>query len=76
MEAAYLELKERLAEINDLHKARSILGWDQQTMMPPQGGSVRAEQMATLDRVAKFFHKANRNARVRMIVDVDPISML
>jgi primosomal protein N' (replication factor Y) len=31
---------------------------------------------ATLDRVAKFFHKANRNARVRMIVDVDPISML
>ncbi len=36
-----------------------------------------AHQMrATLDRVAKFFHKANRNARVRMIVDVDPISML
>jgi primosomal protein N' (replication factor Y) len=36
-----------------------------------------AHQMrATLDRVAKFFHKANRNSRVRMIVDVDPISML
>lgn len=36
-----------------------------------------AHQMrATLDRVAKFFHKANRNARIRMIVDVDPLSML
>jgi primosomal protein N' (replication factor Y) len=36
-----------------------------------------AHQMrATLGRVAAFFHKANRNARVRMIVDVDPISML
>jgi primosomal protein N' len=36
-----------------------------------------AHQMrATLDRVAKFFHQANRNARVRMIVDVDPSSML
>jgi len=31
---------------------------------------------ATLDRVAQFFHKANRNRRVRMIVDIDPISML
>jgi primosomal protein N' (replication factor Y) len=31
---------------------------------------------ATLNRVAQFFHKANRNRRVRMIVDVDPMSML
>jgi primosomal protein N' (replication factor Y) len=31
---------------------------------------------ATLNRVAQFFHKANRGHRVRMIVDVDPISML
>jgi len=31
---------------------------------------------ATLSRVAQFFHKANRNSRVRMTVDVDPISML
>jgi primosomal protein N' (replication factor Y) len=31
---------------------------------------------ATLNRVAQFFHKANRNRRVRMIVDVDPVSML
>ncbi|MDZ7359565.1 MAG: primosomal protein N' [candidate division KSB1 bacterium] len=31
---------------------------------------------ATLHRVAQFFHKANHNRRVRMIVDVDPMSML
>jgi carboxypeptidase Taq len=45
------ELRSRLAEINDLARAGAILGWDQQTMMPPRGGAVRAEQLATLGRV-------------------------
>jgi primosomal protein N' (replication factor Y) len=31
---------------------------------------------ATLNRVAEFFHKANRHSRVRMIVDIDPMSMM
>jgi primosomal protein N' (replication factor Y) len=36
-----------------------------------------AHQMrATLARVAHFFHKANRHHRSRMVVDVDPMSML
>jgi carboxypeptidase Taq len=52
MNADYTALKERLAEINDLQKARSILSWDQQTKMPPKGAGVRAEQIATLDRIA------------------------
>jgi len=46
----YEELKSRLASIHDLHMARSILGWDQHTKMPPKGGEVRAEQLGTLDR--------------------------
>ena len=46
------ELKTRLAEIHDLNKIGSIMGWDQQVMMPPQGAAVRAEQMATLGRIA------------------------
>jgi carboxypeptidase Taq len=46
----YEELKSRLASIHDLHMARSILGWDQHTKMPPRGGEVRAEQLGTLDR--------------------------
>ncbi|HWH05449.1 MAG TPA: carboxypeptidase M32 [Gaiellaceae bacterium] len=52
MEPAYLELKERLAEVVDLLKTRALLGWDQQVKMPPGGGPVRAEQLATLDRLA------------------------
>jgi carboxypeptidase Taq len=52
VDAAYVELKERLAEIWDLQKARALLGWDQQVKMPPGGGPVRAEQLATLDRIS------------------------
>ncbi len=36
--AAYDQLKERLAEIYDLGKAASILSWDQQTKMPRAAG--------------------------------------
>jgi len=49
--AAFDELRRRLAEISDLGRAASILGWDQQTMMPPRGAAGRAEELATLDRV-------------------------
>ena len=52
MHPDYAELKERLAEIHDLGKSRALLSWDQQVKMPPGGGSVRAEQIATLDRLA------------------------
>lgn len=52
MEAKFLELKTRLAEIHDLNKIGWVLGWDQRTMMPPKGAAVRAEQLATLQRVA------------------------
>ncbi|MBA2298182.1 MAG: carboxypeptidase M32, partial [Actinobacteria bacterium] len=52
MNAAYVELKERLGEIQDLQKTRSFLAWDQQVLMPAGGSGVRAEQIATLDRIA------------------------
>ena len=45
------ELRERLAEINDLGRARALLGWDERTQMPPAGAEVRAEQVATLARI-------------------------
>lgn len=51
MENKYLELKARLAEIHDLEKVRWVLNWDQRVIMPPSGGAVRAEQLATLDKV-------------------------
>jgi len=49
--AAFEELRRRLAEVSDLARASAILGWDQQTMMPPRGAAGRAEEMATLGRV-------------------------
>jgi carboxypeptidase Taq len=48
---AFDELRLRLAEVSDLARASAILGWDQQTMMPPRGAAGRAEELATLGRV-------------------------
>jgi carboxypeptidase Taq len=51
MHEALRELRERLAEIQDLSAAGGLLGWDQQTMMPPRAAPLRAEQLGTLGRV-------------------------
>ena len=45
-------LKAKLATVHDLAKTGSLLGWDQQTMMPPRGREVRASQLATVGRLA------------------------
>jgi carboxypeptidase Taq len=46
------ELKVRLREVNDLRMSAQVLGWDQRTYMPPGGGTARARQIATLERLA------------------------
>ncbi|HEY4721506.1 MAG TPA: carboxypeptidase M32, partial [Anaerolineae bacterium] len=46
------QLKARLGEIADLYHANALLGWDQQTYMPPAGAAARAEQIATLQKIA------------------------
>src|SRR5213075_1604843 len=46
------ELVARLNEIADLGKAGALLSWDQHTMMPPRGAAARAEQLATVGRIA------------------------
>jgi len=66
MQAALAELKERVAEIHDLDRATSLLGWDQQVKMPPGGGGVRAEQLATLQRIA---HEALTSDDVGRLLD-------
>jgi carboxypeptidase Taq len=50
--AKFDELRGRLAEIADLVKTAALLGWDQQVMMPPRGAAIRAEQLATVGRIA------------------------
>jgi carboxypeptidase Taq len=46
------ELLRRLGEISDLQRAGYLLSWDQETKMPPRGAPARAEQLATLARIA------------------------
>lgn len=44
--------KAEMAEIWDLYMAASLLGWDQQTYMPPNGAVERSEQLATISKLA------------------------
>ncbi|MBA2567289.1 MAG: carboxypeptidase M32, partial [Thermoleophilaceae bacterium] len=60
------DLRRRLAEVADLEKAASLLSWDQQTMMPRAGAAARAEQLATLRRVA---HERLASAELGLLLD-------
>jgi len=51
MPDAMQSLRDRLAELADLQALGNLAGWDQRTMMPPQGGPSRALQLATLARL-------------------------
>ncbi|NIX75284.1 carboxypeptidase M32 [Microvirga terricola] len=52
-EASLAALKERIASVNDVLNATSLLTWDSRTMMPPQGAETRGHQIATLTRIAR-----------------------
>ena len=51
MNDALGELKRRLAEVTDLRLTAWLLEWDQEILMPRGGAPVRAEQLATLERI-------------------------
>lgn len=44
-------LRAHLQPIADLRAAAALLGWDQETYMPPEGAEGRANQLATLSRI-------------------------
>jgi carboxypeptidase Taq len=46
------ELRAHLGEIADLEDAAALLGWDQQTYMPPGAAEARAAQLSTLRKLA------------------------
>jgi carboxypeptidase Taq len=48
----FVELLRRLGEISDLQRASALLSWDEETKMPPLGAPARAEQRATISRLA------------------------
>ena len=45
-------LQERMAELTDLSRIHSMLFWDQNTMMPPNGAAARADHAATLEVIS------------------------
>jgi carboxypeptidase Taq len=45
------QLKQRTADVTTLQSASAVLGWDQQTYMPPAGAERRAGQLALLDKL-------------------------
>ena len=57
-------LKSRLADVNALHMAGSVLDWDQQTYMPEGGNAARARHAEALSRMAHeiFTADATRGA--------------
>jgi carboxypeptidase Taq len=55
MEEKLRKLKELLARVSDLEAAAAVLNWDQETYMPPGGAEARAEQIATLSKLAHEF---------------------
>lgn len=59
-------LKEKMATIWDLSMIGSLMGWDQQTYMPPKGAEERGEQMATLSRLV---HEMATSEEVGKLLD-------
>ena len=49
---ALAALHERMAELTDLGRIHSMLFWDQNTMMPPNGAAARADHAATLEVIS------------------------
>jgi carboxypeptidase Taq len=60
------ELKQRLGEIVDLKRVKSVLEWDTEVWMPPRGESSRAAQLATLETV---LHERQIDDRIGALLD-------
>lgn len=59
-------LRTHLAELDDLHHAGSIIGWDQQTYMPERGAVARGNAAGTIDRLA---HERTADPRLAELLD-------
>ena len=71
---AYAELRNLLAQIHDLGRARAVLAWDARTMMPPTApkgasasGSVRARMKPRSERSASV---SGASAKARFSVSL------
>jgi carboxypeptidase Taq len=60
------ELRRHLAELTDLRNTAQLLQWDQQTMMPPTGAELRADELGTVQRI---LHEGFVSARTGRLLD-------
>jgi carboxypeptidase Taq len=70
VQARWAALLARVAELDDLNAAGHLLGWDQQTMMPPGGGEPRGEVLATLTRLAH--ERTTDDGLLGLLDELDP----
>jgi carboxypeptidase Taq len=66
MSTPILDLRDRLATIEDLKAASSVLAWDQETYLPSGGVESRAAQLATLQRV---IHESFTSEAIGELID-------
>jgi carboxypeptidase Taq (M32) metallopeptidase len=52
MTEAFQTLRELLGRLDDLERVANLLSWDQETKLPREGAAARAEQRATIERLA------------------------
>ncbi len=65
MPSTWAELESRIAEIRDLQAATSLVGWDQEVMMPPGGAGHRAYTLAALAGVVH--ERSTQRSLVRLV---------
>lgn len=70
MESKLTQLKTILAEVTDLENVASLLGWDQQTYMPPGSAEGRGYQLSTLQTLAHT--KFTSNEVGKLLDDLEP----
>jgi carboxypeptidase Taq len=58
------KLIKRTAEITNINQTMAVLGWDQQTYMPPGGAMARAEQLTTLSTLSHGMLIADETAKL------------
>lgn len=64
--ALLAELRARLAEIEDLSAAASVLGWDEAVFMPAAAGPARGQQKA---RLAALIHQRATDPNLGRLLD-------
>jgi len=56
IDTKFQNLTEKAQLISDIGGAASLMGWDQETMMPPGAATNRAQQLGTLARLAHQYY--------------------